>query len=283
MNWKLLSKHNIDLLVPISLVVVSELLIFNNNLKAAMIIDSLNLTMLILSAIFTVNRLYVALMLLPLFRLLNAAMPVFFHLTLYSYAFVYLPMFVPIYLIMKDGIFSKYEAGITVENFWSYVPLALALGFVIGWGEYQILQPELLIPDLSLYNILILSVIMIIFVGVVEEFMFRSALQTSMIERLGSIAGLIGTSMIFGLMHSGYRIPGEILYVSFAGLIFGLLFWVNRSLPVIALAHGATNISLFVIAPALSGFSIYFVGFFCLIYILNEAAKRVIPIIFMNS
>jgi membrane protease YdiL (CAAX protease family) len=271
MRWEIIERNSLDLIVPISLIILSELLIFNGNTNAAMIIDALNLIILSLSAIFSANRLYVALMLLPLFRLLNVAMPVFFHLTLYSYALVYLPMFVPIFLIMKDGIFSRYEAGITTKNFWSRVPLAIALGFIIGWGEYNILHPEMLTPDISLASLFMISLIMIVFVGVVEEFMFRSALQTAMVDRLGSISGILVTSLIFGLMHSGYHLAGEILFVSIAGLIFGLLFWAIKSLPIIALAHGMTNISLFVIAPVSSEFSIYIAGICCLSYVMKEA------------
>ncbi|MCJ7443263.1 MAG: CPBP family intramembrane metalloprotease [Methanotrichaceae archaeon] len=282
MRWGIIERYRLDIVVPVALIILSEILIFRGNMKEAMLIDALNLAMLVLSAIYTVNRLYVALMLLPLFRLLNVAMPVFFHLTLYSYMFVYLPMFLPIYLIMKDGIFSRQEAGITAKNFWLFIPIALALGFAIGWGEYQILRPEMLIPDLSLINILILSLIMIVCVGVVEEFMFRSALQTAMEEKLGALTGLIFTSLIFGLMHSGYHLTGEIIYVSLAGLAFGLLFWASRSLPVIALAHGVTNISLFVITPALASFSIYFVSFIVFIVLFVEAIRWRKPLIALS-
>jgi membrane protease YdiL (CAAX protease family) len=94
-------------------------------------------------------------------------------------------------------------------------------------------------------SVLALSLTMILFVGVVEEFVFRSALQTVMEERLGSIVGLVVASVLFGFMHSGYHVPLELLYVSFAGIVFGLLFWLTKSLPIIALAHGVTNVSLF--------------------------------------
>jgi membrane protease YdiL (CAAX protease family) len=115
---------------------------------------------------------------------------------------------------------------------------------------------------------------MIVFVGFVEEFMFRSALQTVMSERLGSILGLLISSIIFGFMHSGYHLPLELLYVSFAGLVFGLFFWMTKSLPLIALAHGITNVSLFMVAPAYSGMLIYFIGIPGIIFIIYAAFLR---------
>ena len=84
------------------------------------------------------DRFFPVLLLLPLFRLLNAAMPVFFSLTLYSYPLVYAPMFLPIYLIMKERMLSLQEAGMTFKDFWLFLPLAVAVGLALGWGEYNV-------------------------------------------------------------------------------------------------------------------------------------------------
>lgn len=242
-------RYYLDLLIPVFLILLAEILIFYGKPEAAMPIHALNLVFLSLSTIFVNNRTYPALMLLPLFRLLNVAMPVFFHLTLYSYALVYAPMFIPIYLILKEKFITHEEAGLTFERFWFYLPLALSMGLALGWGEYLILKPQMLTVNNDPLEILILVLVMIVFVGVVEEFIFRSSLQTVLQERIGIMAGLVLSSIIFGFMHSGYHLPLELLYVTLAGLAFGLLFWFSKSLPVIAFAHGVTNISLFLLAP----------------------------------
>jgi uncharacterized protein len=266
---KLLSRdHYLWLALPVFLIISAEMLIFAGQMKAAMIVHALNVVLLISISLYIDNKIFAILMLLPLFRLLNAAMPVFFNLTLYSYPLVYAPMFLPIYLIMKEGILSRSEAGITFKDFWFYLPLALAVGFSLGWGEYNVLHPGMLLPNLDVKSILILCITMILFVGVVEEFVFRSALQTVLEARLGSVAGLLVASIIFGVMHSGYRLPQEILYVFFAGLVFGLLFRLSKSLPIIALAHGVTNISLFLVAPIDSGALVYLIGVPGLIFVL---------------
>lgn len=263
--------HYLWLALPVFLIVVAEMLIFAGEMKAAMIVHALNVVLLVSISLYNENKIFAILMLLPLFRLLNAAMPVFFNLTLYSYPLVYAPMFFPIYLIMKEGILSRSEAGITFKGFWFYLPLAVCLGFALGWGEYAVLRPGMLLPALDLKSIIILCITMIFFVGVVEEFVFRSALQTMLEARLGPIAGLLISSIIFGIMHSGYRLPQEIAYVFFAGLVFGLLFWLSRSLPVISLAHGFTNISLFLVAPFDQSMLVYCIGVPGLIFILCAA------------
>lgn len=277
MKTEVLNKHGLDLMVPISLIILAELLIFFGQMKAALAIHSITLLLLILSAVYIENRIYPALMLLPLFRLLNIAMPVFFQLTLYSYPLVYAPMFLPIYLIMKEKMFSWSEVGMTAKGFWFFLPLALAVGLALGWGEYRVLQTGVLIPDFSIWSILSLTITMTLFVGLVEEFVFRSALQTVMEERLGAIVGLVVASILFGFMHSGYHIPLELLYVSFAGVVFGLLFWITRSLPVIALSHGITNVSLFLVAPAFSELLIYLIGISGLAFIIIAAVSRRLP------
>jgi hypothetical protein len=270
------TKYNLDLILPIFLIILAEILIFLGNPSAAMPIHALNLVFLSLSSIYINNRIYPALMLLPLFRLLNVAMPVFFNLTLYSYSLAYAPMFIPIYFILKENIVGRSEAGLTFKGFWFYLPLALSLGFALGWGEYMILNPQMLTVGLDIKNVLILIVTMIFFVGIVEEFVFRSSLQTVLQERLGPKAGLMLTSIIFGFMHSGYHLPLELLYVTFAGMVFGLLFMLSKSLPVIALAHGATNISLFLVAPLDQGVLVYLIAVPALFFVMYAYIFKIV-------
>jgi len=259
------------------MILFGELLIFLGNMKGGMMVHALTLILIILLSIYIDNKIYPALILLPLFRLLNVAMPVFFHLTVYSYSLVYAPMFIPIYFLLKQGTISPSQAGLTTKGFWFYLPLAVAVGFALGWGEQNILQSGTLIPDSGFRNVMILSLTMIVFVGFVEEFIFRSALQTVMETRLGSVAGLLITSIIFGFMHSGYHLPLEIAYVSFAGVVFGLMFWLTRSLLVISLAHGITNISLFLVAPAYPAMLIYFIGIPALLFLLYASLSGRLP------
>ena len=242
-------RYYLDLLIPVFLILLAEILIFYGKAEAAMPIHALNLVFLSLSTIFVNNRTYPALMLLPLFRLLNVAMPVFFHLTLYSYVLVYAPMFIPMYMILKERFITAEEAGLTFERFWFFLPVSISMGLALGWGEYMVIKPQMLVVDNDLQQMLILALTMIFFVGIVEEFVFRSSLQTVLQERIGLIGGLVLASVIFGFMHSGYHLTLELLYVILAGLAFGVLFWLSKSLPVVSLAHGVTNIAMFLIVP----------------------------------
>jgi membrane protease YdiL (CAAX protease family) len=249
MRWQDLDHGSIGLILSSALIAIAELLIFFGHLQAAVTIHAINLLVLVLSAAYIENRIYQVLMLLPLYRLLNLAMPVFFNLTLYSFPLVYAPMFLPMYLIVKNKSLSHKELGLTLHGIHYYIPLGIAVGMMLGWGEYRVLHPQVLTPSVGLEGLLQLSVIMIFFVGLVEEFIFRSALQTVASEKLGLIPGLLVTSLLFGSMHGGYHLASEILFTFSAGLVFGILFLKTASLPLVAIAHGVTNISLFLIVP----------------------------------
>jgi membrane protease YdiL (CAAX protease family) len=249
MKLRELGQGSAGLILSGALIAIAELLIFFGHLQAAVTIHAINLIALVLSAAYIENKEYPVLMLLPLFRLLNLAMPVFFNLTLYSFPLVYAPMFLPMYLIIKNGSFSRAELGLTLHGIYYYIPLGIAVGMLVGYGEYLVLHPQVLTPSVGVQGLLELSVIMILFVGLVEEFVFRSALQTVASEKLGQIKGLVVASMLFGFMHGGYHLTSEILFTAAAGLVFGIMFLKTASLPLIALAHGVTNISLFLIVP----------------------------------
>ena len=49
----------------------------------------------------------------------------------------------------------------------------------------MIIRTNSLIPDLSIFNLLMLSIVMIFFVGLVEEIIFRSILQNRLEMVLG--------------------------------------------------------------------------------------------------
>jgi uncharacterized protein len=90
------------------------------------------------------------------------------------------------------------------------------------------------------------------------------------------MAGLVFASIIFGFMHSGYHIPLELAYVSFAGMVFGLLFWVTRSLPIISVAHGVTNVSLFLVAPSHPELLLYLIAVPGLLFLLYAAIPKIV-------
>lgn len=239
--------------LPVLGITIAELLIFSGRMGAAVWVHIGIVISLSLSDIFLkdpeVHRIYQALMLLPVLRLINLSMPIFFETTLYTFMFVYGPLAIPVIIIILHQRDSLEQIGITMKNFVPYMLIAVPLGFLLGFGEYLTIRSGYLIPDLTFVNLLKLTFIMVFFVGLVEELIFRSILQSRLEKSLSVREALLITSLMFGLMHSGYGTFQEILYTGFVGLIMGLAFYKTRSLPFIAVLHGFVNVFLFGVLP----------------------------------
>ena len=80
--------------------------------------------------------------------------------------------------------------------------------------------------------------------GIGEEIMFRGVLFRIVEEGLGTWWALLISALFFGLVHLGN--PGATLWSSFAiaieaGLLFGMLYHLTRSLPICMGLHAAWN------------------------------------------
>lgn len=185
--------------------------------------------------------------LVPVFRLVNLGMPVFFELTVYWFPLIYGPLIPAIYLI------GRANSPVLLKVGWKPallgLPLAIPVSTLLAVVEYRILQPEALIPAWDVPQLLVISIVMIGFVGLVEEMLFRGVLQRSLVDRLGFWPGLLLTSGIFGVMHSGYHMPEELLFAASIGLLFGFIYNETDSLALITIMHGFLNIVLFAILP----------------------------------
>lgn len=241
--------------IPIFAIIVAELLLYMGKQEAGILIHVMIPLGLALSTMWmkesNVTFCLEALALLPILRLVNISMPVFISTRLYLYIFIYVPLMLPVLFTMRHQRISLKEIGVTLDNLYLYIPLSLVVGYMIGLGEYSIIHPGSLIPDTSALSMLKISIVMLFFVGLVEELIFRSLLQTRLEASFGMVKGLLITSLLFGMMHSGYGQVYELLMTGFAGLLIGYMFQRTRSLPFIAIAHGFVNVFLFGLIPLL--------------------------------
>lgn len=236
-------------IIPVLFISLAELLIFSGKIEAAIWVHIWILIALSLSNVFIkdlkIHKIHMALMLLPVLRLINISMPVFFETSMYIFIFTYGSLAIPVTFIVMNQRESFEEIGITTKNFLPYMIISIPLGFLLGLGEYMIIRPGYLIPDLTFGNMLQLTIIMVFFVGLVEELIFRTILQTRLEQELSVQEALIITSLLFGLMHSGYGTLNELLYTGVVGFVMGFAFYKTRSLPFIAVLHGFVNIFLY--------------------------------------
>jgi membrane protease YdiL (CAAX protease family) len=261
-TFEILTEEKIEFLkkmfytgTPIITIILSELLIFEGRLEEAVI--AYTLLLLILSFSITVikkpevREIHQAFLLLPIFRLVNLSMPIFSEINLYSFVFIYAPLTIPLVIAIsyQKTTFGKKEY--ISKKILSQVPLAILTGLVFGEAGYMVIGNRSLIQDLSPANVLLFIIIMIFIVGLIEEFIFRAILQKRLEKLLGSTGGILLASLLFGIMHSGYGTPFEMVFAFFVGGFLGYCFHRTKSLPFVIMINGLINIFLFGIIPNL--------------------------------
>jgi membrane protease YdiL (CAAX protease family) len=173
-------------------------------------------------------------------------------LILYFFAALYGVMFIPIIAIVAHRKLSRRDLGLTGGRRLTYlIPLAALVGVGLGFIEYAILPNQQLIPNASASELIGLSIVLIFFVALVEELLFRALLQPQLIERSGAFVGILITSVLFGAWHAGYANVYELLFTTGAGVVFGVAFYKTKNLPFVVTMHAVDDILLFGVLPFL--------------------------------
>ncbi len=243
-------------LIYLGLITLAELLTATigsgtDFVRVGLSLHSLILVVLILQGATTrqtqTRRLLLTLALAPLVRILSISLPlqdlplVFWYLIIG--ALLYMAAFVTAQI---TGI-SPQRMGLT----WKGWPIQLAsalIGFGLGLMEFLILGSRPLIDSLSWETFLFPAFVLMIFTGFLEEVIFRGLVQdvsTTLMGRFGIWYGAV----LFAVLHIGYLSLPDVLFVFGVGLLFGYLVQRTRSLLGVSLAHGFTNISMYLIYP----------------------------------
>ncbi len=171
---------------------------------------------------------------------------------LWPFMTIYGVMFIPIIAIVTQRKLSRHDLGLTGGLQLTYlIPFATLVGVGLGLIEHAILANKALIPSVSASELIQLSIVMIFFVALVEELLFRVLLQPQLIERSGAVAGILITSVLFGTWHAGYANVYELLFTAGAGVVFGVAFYKTKNLPFVITMHAVDDILLFGVLPFL--------------------------------
>lgn len=242
--------------VPILSLIAGELSIFNGDIFSGLGIHIINLLAIIFIIIFgnlelDAKNVLQGLILVTLLRIINLSMPQFFTTTLLQYFLMYGVMFIAIYHTLKNQRISPEELGINFNELHIYLPMAVIIGAIMASIEYIIIKPEALVDSTLLSNIILMSIVMIVFVGTIEEIIFRSIVQTRLEKVFDLRYGIVLSGTIFGIMHSTYGMVNELIFATTFGIVLGYIFQKTKSLPFIISISGIENIMLFGILPLL--------------------------------
>jgi membrane protease YdiL (CAAX protease family) len=193
------------------------------------------------------HRLLLGLVLAPLTRILSLALPLADFDQIYWYLIISIPLFVATAILARLLGLSRRQVGLSARK----IPLQLLValtGITFGIVEYFILRPEVPTEDPTWAYMLSSAAILIICTGFAEELIFRGVLQRASVQVLGRF-GLLFVALLFAVLHIGYRSATDVLFVFGVALLFGWVAEATWSLIGVTLAHGLTNIVLFLIMP----------------------------------
>ncbi len=238
--------------------VIAELMIFFGKISLGLIVHIINIFGITFLIIFSnldleIKNILQSFTLIILLRLVNFAMPQFFNSIILQYPLIYGVMFLAIYSIVKNQQITVKELGFNIEKkLLIYIPLAGLIGIAMAMIEYNIVSPIPLFKNINFSDLILIAIIMIIFIGPVEELIFRSILQTRIKKVYGSKSGILLSGGIFGMMHLSYGLISEIIFAGIFGIILGYFFEKTRNLLFIISIHGFENITLFGILPIIN-------------------------------
>jgi len=192
-----------------------------------------------------------SLALIPLYILFTSSLPWFFINQQYLLPAVYSTVLALClwHIYQKKLNFS--ELGFHREKWLKYVLVGIAIGIPIGMVEYFVLRPAPAFPTFEVRYLLRDLVYMVAFVGLGEELLFRGLLQRDLINVFGWKQGIVLASLVFAVMHLTWRSVPELVFVFFASLIFGYLYYKTKSLVAPIVVHGIGNVMLVAVMPYL--------------------------------
>ncbi len=253
------------LLLPIFLITLAEAFLFTSQTESSLALHALNIFLCILLPIWAERRmrLFQAFALISLLRVLNIGMPIFFTLTLYWLPFIYAPIILAGYIVWRQTVVDAKKLhwrnmlrflngqGLRLKVLWrwEYLLFAIIFGFLVSNLEYLVLSNEALVPDLGPIDLTMLLLVMVMFVGLGEELVFRALLQSAVSPEFGRVAAVVISALLFAIMHSGYQSLPYMGFVFAIGIVLGYAYESTGSLGLVTLMHGLLNFFLYSFVP----------------------------------
>ena len=198
------------------------------------------------------RELYWSLVLAPIIRIGSLSLPLGQLPLLAWYPLIGVPIFTAAIVTARYLGYDRARLGLRVDA--ADIPrqlMLVPLGVLLGVGEYLIFRPLPLAERFTLSDLWLPALILLIFTGLEEELVFRGIMQRAALRSLGRW-GLVYVSGVFAVLHIGYLSVLDVAFVFIVGLMFSLFVLQTKSLFGVTIAHGAINITLFLVLPFLA-------------------------------
>ena len=195
--------------------------------------------------------LYLSLSIAPLIRIVSMGMPLGYFRQEWWYLLSSIPLFATSFVLTRTIPLNRHEIGLQLPDL-RHMPVSILValtGIPLGTIEFYILRPAPIVSSLSWQKVAVVSFILLIGTGFIEELIFRGILQATVSEIFGSWWAIVYVSVLFGELHTGHMSVIDVVFVIGVALYFAAIVRWTRSLLGVSLAHGLTNIVLFVVLP----------------------------------
>ncbi|NDJ85677.1 MAG: TIR domain-containing protein, partial [Chloroflexi bacterium] len=195
------------------------------------------------------RRFILGLAMVPLIRLISLSVPVSALPQIYWYPLTGVLLLFAFLLAMRG--MQLRPAAILFRFPIRILPVQLLIGVLglgLGYIEYAILQPELIVDLREWREVIVIGAIVALSTGIVEELIFRGLLLSTAVGLFGK-AGIIYQALVFATLHLGYESVVVCLVAFAIGMVFGWIVESTRSLVGVALAHGLATAVAIVIMP----------------------------------
>lgn len=195
---------------------------------------------------YNVRRLALALLLVPLMRIVALALPPD-GVILFNYTLAGGGIMVAAVLAMRALRLQPRDVGLTAGELWMQC-MVMGGGVALGYAGAVLLQPEIPVDRASWQALAALALALLVFAGFAEELIFHGLLQTVS----GPVFGRWGplyVAVAFTVVQLGFGSPLYALFAFIVGLVFAGVVRVSGSIIGVALAHGVASITMLLVMP----------------------------------
>jgi uncharacterized protein len=96
---------------------------------------------------------------------------------------------------------------------------------------------------------LLIGLLLMFLMGPAEEIYWHGFVQRRLVERYGATVGVLGTAVVYALVHAVSLNPMLILAAGVCGLFWGLLYQREQNLIPLMISHSLWDVLIFVLFP----------------------------------
>jgi len=213
-------------------------------------------TLLMVALVYTIslnwqnaaNRVLVALLFVPLVRLLTLALPLSYFSTVNQFGVLGFVLLIACLMAVTRLNLSWGAVGLIPRRPLLQLIIA-ATGVGIGWLEYTLLEPAAIVVADDWPALIVPAVMVFIYAGLTEELVFRGIMQHLAQAALGAAGAVILVATVFATLHLGTDFPLAVGLAFAQGVYFGTVAMVTRSITGVIVAHGIATVLSLLILP----------------------------------